>query len=356
MTPLLYIGAPVVAIASIWGISKLMKKTGAGAGAAKSDTQKNVDKGAPYAAGKAMGYTAGGVDYVKGIKAANPETNADAVAASKLTADPPQFLSGFVDGYAGGWSGAEAAAKISKDAKSSDEAPPPPPAPPATPPGKPASYVANPNAEGFSTGYGEGKTFGRNNKTDYAPGSSNANSLKSDDSVSAAKKFDSAQLDLWSQSWDKGFQNGWDAGQSEYHTSGGGSGDGTVPYGTDTGSGGDTSTDTGVDTPRGVAVGAHSHAAPLVGFDDRKFAAILRDVSSGALDTTRAAGVALAIEHGGYPQHAAGIRSVLAQRISCVGAAAGGGGGAHAPHNKPGGKAPVHPWIARRVFAPRRAA
>lgn len=351
MGPLIYIGVPLVAVASIWGVSKLMKKTSVGApgAAGKSDTQKNVDKGAPYAAGKAMGYTVGGIDYAKGIKAASPETNADAIAASNLTADPAQFLSGYVDGYNGGWSGAEAASKISTDAKSSDEAPPPPPAPPATPAGKPASYVKSPNDEGYSTGYGEGKTFGRNNKIDYAPGSGNANGLKSSDSTSAAKKYDSAQLDLWSQSWDKGFSDGWDAGQSEFHASSGGSGGGTVPYGTDT-----TSTDTsGGDTRgAGVSVGAASKVH-LIGFDDRKFAAILRDVSSGALDTTRAAAIAHAIDRGGFPQHADGIRAVLAKRVSKVGAA---GGGAHAPHNKPAGKPPVHPWIARRVFPPSRRA
>jgi len=212
-----------VGLAAILGI--LWASSGT-AGAKQTNTKKNVAAGgAAYAAGKAAGYTQGGIDAATtGVEDLTPETNADMIAQSKTTDDPAGFLKGVHEGYSAGFAAAVAAKKlgVTYGVSMEEDPPPPPPEPPAAPAGKPKTYVADPNSAGYSTAYGSGRSYGRANSFENAPGSGNANALKTSDSYGARKKFDEAQMTLWSSSWDKGYQDGWDAGQVAYHEGVGG--------------------------------------------------------------------------------------------------------------------------------------
>lgn len=219
---------PVLPIAAGLGVAAilgylLMKKSGAAAITAPTPAKNvaaNKALGTEYASGKIAGFAQGGVDSASGAgESLNPDETPAAIVASKATADPASFLSGYKDGYGAGYAAAEAAKKISSYAvASSDEAPPPPPEPPATPPGKPKSYVADPSKAGYNTGYGAGLTYGKNNAIDYAPGGSTSLGVKSSDSAAVNKTYDDAQMTLWSSGWDLGFKYGWDTGQAKYHT------------------------------------------------------------------------------------------------------------------------------------------
>ena len=212
-----------VGLAAILGI--LWASSGT-AGAKQTNTKKNVAAGgAAYAAGKAAGFAMGGIDAASGFENLNPEDDSTMIAQSKTSDDPVAFLKGVPEGYAAGYAGGIAAKKIGMTyAASAEDVPPPPPEPPAAPAGKPKSYVEDPNGAGYSTAYGSGYTYGRKNSFENAPGSGNANALKTSDSYGARKKFDEAQMTLWSSSWDKGYQDGWDAGQVAYHEGVGGGG------------------------------------------------------------------------------------------------------------------------------------
>jgi len=219
--------------------------------AAVKNAAANKALGTEYASGKAAGFAQGGVDSTSGAgENLNLEEDPAAIAASKATADPAAFLNGYKDGYGAGFAAAETAKKIGTYASSiPDEAPPPPPALPAIPPGRPKSYVADPSGTGYNTGYGGGLTYGKNNSTDYAPGGSGANGVKSSDSAAVSKTYDDAQMTLWSSNWDLGYQYGWDTGQAKYHAA-----SATTEYSTDSSDEGTTdSSDEGTTRASGVS-------------------------------------------------------------------------------------------------------
>lgn len=248
----------------------------------KTNTEKNkAAGGASFAAGKAAGFTQGGIDAAStGAEDIDPAASADAKAASAKTDDPPSFLKGYAEGYPAGFAASAAAKKLGVTyAVSMEEPPPPPDAPPAAPPGKPSTYTSDPNSAGFNLAFGQGRTYGKNNKLDYAPGGGQANGLKTNDHYAASKKFDADQMILWSSSWDKGFQRGWDQGQAEYHAGVGGAGGGitkdTTEVSVDTTDEGEVSTTGVAGSPRsapllsvGTALGVGSVGTILsVGYE-----------------------------------------------------------------------------------------